>query len=288
MLLIYNIKISASTKIHEISTDFDIRSFCFHSNMNSFFRESRYFCVIFSVVCPSSFWVNSFPRSFSYMRPARLRISWNVGGLSLNVIPDFFRALTKPLVRPSGCKTPLGLFVLMPALSRKSVVLAFRQRSITAPNCRPMHFSSRSRGREIMAPVLPCSACWRPSTTWSNRICVKSSRRWPVTNARSIAKLNHAGIADAASLVGRYCANSSRSRFTTTFAARAGVTGLFFNSSTGPWEGMEPHLNLAGLGLVPEVLAPQALMAVDLGVVVVMPVKHHLGRLTVTPVRQVS
>ncbi|WP_170865685.1 hypothetical protein [Serratia plymuthica] len=51
---------------------------------------------------------------------------------------------------------------------------------------------------------------------------------------------------------------------------------------------MELHLNLAGLGLVPEVLAPQELMAVDLGVVVVMPVKHHLGRLTVTPVRQVS
>ena len=135
----------------------------------------------------------------------------------LNSKSDAFRAATNFFVNPSGWIEPSGLFFLMLALIMKSVVLTNRHRSITVPSRRPMHFSSRSRGRESKAPVLPCSTCRRPSTIWLKRICVRSSRRWPETSARSIARQNHGGIVSAVSIAS---APDVRAR-------RAGIQSLY-------------------------------------------------------------
>lgn len=123
------------------------------------------------------------------------------------ILKNYSRQLSgcyKFLVKLSGFREPSMLFFLIPELTIKSVELAPLHRSITVSSFSPNARSSRSRGKEIMAPVLPWVICSRPSTICSKRISATSSRRCPDIRARSIARPNHSGSLAAASRMARH------------------------------------------------------------------------------------
>ncbi|CNT71833.1 Uncharacterised protein [Salmonella enterica subsp. enterica serovar Bovismorbificans] len=108
----------------------------------------------------------------------------------------------------------------------KSVLLTSRQRSITVPGRNPGASRVRDRGNAIFIPVFIWVTCRRPSTISLNLMLTISSRRWPVTSARSIARGNHTGRYSAAVRVALYVSSCRRSLATLISGARVGSTGF--------------------------------------------------------------